>query len=61
MSEVASKFKDFSGKEITEYMHEEEVYQNTANGEIILYSKSHFNARKKATISEGSMLKYMNK
>ena len=38
LSKVASKFKNFSGKEIIDYMHKEDAYKNTADGEIILYS-----------------------
>lgn len=38
LSRVASKFKDFNSKEIIDYMHNEEVYKNTADGEVILYS-----------------------
>jgi putative zinc finger/helix-turn-helix YgiT family protein len=38
LSRVASKFKEFNSREIIDYMHNEEVYKNTTDGEIILYS-----------------------
>ena len=38
LSKVASKFKEFSSKDIINYMHNEEVYKSTAGGEVILYS-----------------------
>ena len=42
LTKVASKFRDISGKEISAYMHDEDVYKNTANDEIILYSKTSY-------------------
>ena len=38
LSRVASKFKEFNSKEIIDYMHNEEAYKNTTDGEVILYS-----------------------
>jgi putative zinc finger/helix-turn-helix YgiT family protein len=35
---VAKRFKSISGRDLSEYMHSEKVYKNTADGEIILYS-----------------------
>ena len=41
LNKVASRFKDISGKDISEYMHGEAAYKNTAEGEIIMYSQAH--------------------
>jgi len=40
LARVATKFKDYSANEIIKYMHDEEVYKSTVNGEIISYSKA---------------------
>ena len=37
---VATKFKDFTSREIIDYMHNEDVYKNTSDGEVILYSQA---------------------
>lgn len=37
---VAIKFRDMRSKEISDYMHDEDAYKNTANDEIILYSQA---------------------
>jgi len=39
LTRVATKFKNYSSKEIIDYMHKEEVYKNTTDGEVILYSR----------------------
>ena len=41
LSRVAAKFKEFNSKEIIDYMHNEDAYKNTADGEVILYSYVH--------------------
>ena len=39
LNKIASKFRDMSGKEISLYMHEEQVYNDTVDGEVILFTK----------------------
>jgi transcriptional regulator with XRE-family HTH domain len=38
LTKVAQKFKTVTGKDISDYMHSEDAYRNTADGEIIMYS-----------------------
>ena len=38
LDKVASKFKNFSAKDIVSYMHEERAYKETVDGEVIPYS-----------------------
>ena len=40
LNKVASKFKDFSGKDISDYMHKEAAYKNTVSSGIIMYSQT---------------------
>jgi len=39
LTKVAQRFKSVTGKNISEYMHSEDVYKNTADGDIILFSQ----------------------
>ena len=38
LDKVASKFENFSAKDIVSYMHEERAYKETVDGEVIPYS-----------------------
>jgi len=38
LSKVAMQFKTMTGKAISDYMHEEDAYKETAQNEVILYS-----------------------
>jgi len=40
LTAVASKFRDTSGKDISSYMHKEDAYLSTVEGEVILYSQA---------------------
>ena len=40
LTAVASKFRDVSGKDISTYMHKENAYLNTVEGEVIMYSQA---------------------
>jgi len=39
LTKVAQRFKSVTGKDISEHMHGENVYKNTADGDIILFSR----------------------
>ena len=40
LDKVIKKFKNYTSKEIVEYMHQETAYTNTVSGEVIPYSFS---------------------
>jgi putative zinc finger/helix-turn-helix YgiT family protein len=41
LSRVAMKFRDYGTIEIVNYMHEEDAYKNTKDGEVIRFSQSY--------------------